>query len=185
VQYRVDDTRQINASYSRRIQRPTAQDLNPYRIYQDPYNYRQGDPRLKPQVTDSFEVAYQLRKGYNYYLGHALLPRGPRRRHRRVRDIGDGVLLTTKANLAKSRSGGLELVANARLTPKISYTISGNAAWNHGHRAAPGFVGSHLCDRLLEPGPRSAVRGQLLHRHPKRNIEHLLTIRASSCCATT
>jgi hypothetical protein len=36
VQYRVDDTRQINASYSRRIQRPTAQDLNPYRIYQDP-----------------------------------------------------------------------------------------------------------------------------------------------------
>lgn len=82
AQYKIDDTRQVNAGYSRRIQRPSAQDLNPYRIYQDPYNYRQGDPRLKPQVTDSFEVAYQLRKGFNYYLGTLYWP-APRRRHRR------------------------------------------------------------------------------------------------------
>ena len=130
VQYKVDDTHQINASYSRRIQRPTAQDLNPYRIYQDPYNYRQGDPRLKPQTTDSFEAAYQLRKGYNFYLGTLYWREARDGVTDVVRDIGGGVLLTTKANLAKSRSGGLELVANARLTPKISYTISGNAAWN-------------------------------------------------------
>ncbi|PZR36937.1 TonB-dependent receptor domain-containing protein [Caulobacter segnis] len=130
VQYKVDDTRQVNASYSRRIQRPTAQDLNPYRIYQDPYNYRQGDPRLKPQVTDSFEVAYQLRKGYNYYLGTLYWREARDGVTDVVRELPGGALLTTKANLAKSRSGGLELVANARLTPKISYTISGNAAWN-------------------------------------------------------
>lgn len=130
LQYKLDDTRQINASYSRRIQRPTAQDLNPYRIYQDPYNYRQGDPRLKPQTTDSFEVGYQRRKGYNYYQGTIYFREARDGVTDVVRDIGDGVLLTTKANLAKSRSGGLELVANARLTPKISYTISGNAFWN-------------------------------------------------------
>ncbi len=130
VQYRVNDTRQINASYSRRIQRPTAQDLNPYRIYQDPYSYRQGDPRLKPQTTDSFEVAYQLRKGFNYYLGTLYWREARDGVTDVVRDIDNGVLLTTKANLARSRAGGLELVANARLTPKVSYTISGNAAWN-------------------------------------------------------
>ena len=28
-----------------------------------------------------------------------------------------------------------------------------------------GFLGSHLCDRLLEAGPRRALRRQLLHRH--------------------
>ena len=130
LQHRIDDTRQVNASYSRRIQRPAAQDLNPYRIYQDPYNYRQGDPRLKPQTTDSFEVAYQLRKGYNYYLGTLYWREARDGVTDVVRDTGGGVLLTTKANLTKSRSGGLELVANARLTPKVSYTISGNAAWN-------------------------------------------------------
>ena len=130
AQYKVDDMRQVNASYSRRIQRPSAQDLNPYRIYQDPYNYRQGDPRLKPQVTDSFEVAYQLRKGFNYYLGTLYWREARDGVTDVVRELPGGALLTTKANLAKSRSGGLELVANARLTPKISYTISGNAAWN-------------------------------------------------------
>lgn len=130
LQYKLDDTRQINASYSRRIQRPTAQDLNPYRIYQDPYSYRQGDPRLKPQTTDSFEAGYQLRKGYNYYQATAYYREARDGVTDVLRDIGGGVLLTTKANLAKSRSGGLELVANARLTPKISYTISGNAFWN-------------------------------------------------------
>ncbi len=130
MQYKLDDTRQIYASYSRRIQRPTAQDLNPYRIYQDPYSYRQGDPRLKPQTTDLFEVGYQLRKGYNYYQGTLYYREARDGVTDVIRDIGDGVLLTSKANLAKSRSGGLELVANARLTPKISYTISGNAFWN-------------------------------------------------------
>ncbi|WP_299014033.1 TonB-dependent receptor [uncultured Caulobacter sp.] len=130
AQYKIDDTRQVNASYSRRIQRPSAQDLNPYRIYQDPYNYRQGDPRLKPQVTDSFEVAYQRRKGFNYYLATLYWRQARDGVTDVVRELPGGALLTTKANLAKSRSGGLELVANARLTPKVSYTISGNAAWN-------------------------------------------------------
>ena len=129
LQYKVDDLRQVNASYSRRIQRPSAQDLNPYRIYQDPYSYRQGDPRLKPQVTDAFEVAYQVRKGFNYYLGTLYWREARDGVTDVVRDLGDGVLLTTKANLANSRSGGLELVANARLSPKLSYTISGNTAW--------------------------------------------------------
>jgi outer membrane receptor protein involved in Fe transport len=130
AQYKVDDARQVNASYSRRIQRPSATDLNPYRIYQDPYSYRQGDPRLKPQTTDSFEVAYQLRKGFNYYLGTLYWREARDGVTDVVRDLGGGVLLTTKANLAKSRSGGLELVANTRISPKLSYTISGNAAWN-------------------------------------------------------
>ena len=129
MQYKLDDTRQINASYSRRIQRPSAQDLNPYRVYQDPYNYRQGDPRLRPQVTDSFEVAYQLRKGFNYYLATLYWREARDGVTDVVRELPGGALLTTKANLAKSRNGGLELVANARLTPKVSYTISGNAAW--------------------------------------------------------
>ena len=49
-----------------------------------------------------------------------------------------------------------------------------------------GFLGSHLCDRLLAAGPRGALRRQLLHRQPKRNIAHLLDqpdVRVR--CATT
>ena len=37
-----------------------------------------------------------------------------------------------------------------------------------------GFLGSHLCERLLARGPRRAVRRQFLHRHASDNIAHLL-----------
>ncbi len=140
LQYRLNDTQQVNASYSRRIQRPVAQDLNPYRIYQDPYTYKQGNSRLKPQVTDSFEAAYQRRQGYNFYLGTLYWREARDGVTDVVRDLGGGVLLTTRENLARSRSGGLELVANARLTPKLSYTISGNGAWNEIAASDLGFV---------------------------------------------
>ncbi len=139
LQYQLDDARQLNASYSRRIQRPVAQDLNPYQVYQDPFTYRQGNPRLKPQVTDSFEAAYQRRQGYNYYLGTLYWREARDGVTDVVRDLGGGVLLTTKENLAKSRSAGVELVANARLTPKLSYTISGNGYWNEISASDLGF----------------------------------------------
>ena len=37
-----------------------------------------------------------------------------------------------------------------------------------------GFLGSHLCERLLARRPRGALRRQLLHRHASDNIAHLL-----------
>ncbi len=37
-----------------------------------------------------------------------------------------------------------------------------------------GFLGSHLCERLLARRPRRALRRQFLHRHASDNIAHLL-----------
>jgi len=59
--YELSDSQQLTASYSRRIQRPGAQDLNPYVIFVDPFNLRAGNPDLDPQITDSFEAAWQFR----------------------------------------------------------------------------------------------------------------------------
>ena len=44
---------QHSLSYSRRVQRPDAYDLNPHPFIQDAISPRVGDPRLKPQLTDS------------------------------------------------------------------------------------------------------------------------------------
>ena len=48
-----------------------------------------------------------------------------------------------------------------------------------------GFLGSHLCERLLARGPRRALRRQLLHRQPAATSRTCSATRASSCCATT
>lgn len=139
--YTLSETNTLKASYSRRVQRPQVQDLNPFPVYQDPQNYRAGNPFLKPQVTDSFELGWQYRKGPAYYLATAYFRSSDGVVTDVVRDLGEGVLLTTRDNLNKSRNGGLELVANGRLTPKITYNVSSNIFWNEIDAGNLGFDG--------------------------------------------
>lgn len=59
-------------SYNRRIKRPSYFDLNPYKYYIDNYSVTTGNPYLKPQFTNSFEVSgmwsgkYYTALSYNY-----------------------------------------------------------------------------------------------------------------------
>lgn len=129
LSYDLSDSQQLTASYSRRIQRPGPQDLNPYVIYLDPFNLRAGNPDLRPQITDSYEAAWQRREGQTFYLLTAYWRDSRDGVTDVVEDLGGGVFLTTRENLASSRSGGLELVANGRLTSTLSYNVTGNAFW--------------------------------------------------------
>ncbi len=126
----VAENQQLTASYSRRIQRPGPQDLNPYVVYIDPQNLRSGNPDLDPQITDSFEAGWQHRKGQTYYLATVYYREARDGVTDVVQDLGGGVFLTTRENLARSRSGGLELVANGRLTSTLTYSLNGNLFWN-------------------------------------------------------
>jgi iron complex outermembrane receptor protein len=47
----------LNATYSRRIDRPSYQDLNPFENKLDELTYQKGNPMLRPQFTNSFEVS--------------------------------------------------------------------------------------------------------------------------------
>ncbi len=140
--YTLSQTQSLTANYSRRVQRPQPQDLNPYPIYIDPKNFAAGNPDLKPQITDSYELGWQYRKGPNSYLATAYYRESRDGVTNVTRDLGDGVFLNTRENLAKSRNGGLELVANGKLTPKLSYNISGNAYWNEIQSTIPGAAGA-------------------------------------------
>ena len=121
---------QLRASYSRRIQRPSAQDLNPYAIYLDPLNLRRGNPFLDPEVTDSFEASWQRRKGPAFYsvTGFYRTARGGVTDV--VQDLGNNVFLNTRANLATAKRAGVELVANGRLSKKLTFNASGTLLWN-------------------------------------------------------
>ena len=140
--YKFNDTQTLTASYSHRVQRPQPQDLNPYPVYQDPRNYFAGNPNLEPQETHSYELGYQYRKGPASYLATAYFRQSSDAVTSVTRDLGGGVLLTTRENLGESRNGGLELVANGKLTPTITYNISANAFWNEIEAQALGFTGT-------------------------------------------
>lgn len=48
----------VTGAYSRRINRPGRDDINPNLQYQDEQNFSQGDPRLTPTNTDKFDLKY-------------------------------------------------------------------------------------------------------------------------------
>jgi outer membrane receptor protein involved in Fe transport len=139
--YTLSQSQTLTASFSRRVQRPQVQDLNPNLVYIDQYNLRSGNPDLKPQVTNSYELGWQYRKGPTYYLATAYFRDSSDVVTDVVEDLGGGVLLTTRENLGKSRNGGLELVTNGKLTPKLSYNVSANAYWNEIDAGNLGFAG--------------------------------------------
>jgi outer membrane receptor protein involved in Fe transport len=128
--YELSKREQLKASYSRRIQRPSPQDLNPYTFYIDPQNLRRGNPALRPEVTDSVELGWQRRKS-----GDFLSLTGFYRRSRGgvtdiISDLGGGVFLTSRANLATAERAGLEAVANGKLSKTLSYNASATFLWN-------------------------------------------------------
>lgn len=56
--YELSKKGELFLSYSRRINRPSARSLNPFTEYSDPFNLRMGNPALKPEYINSFELGY-------------------------------------------------------------------------------------------------------------------------------
>lgn len=63
-----NEKHQYRASYSRRIQRPSYLNLNPYFQYLDAYSIERGNPNLKPQMYHSFELNYIYNNALSFGL---------------------------------------------------------------------------------------------------------------------
>jgi outer membrane receptor protein involved in Fe transport len=67
----INDKNQLGLSYSRRIDRPQYDDLNPFTYHLDPYTYLIGNPYLKPQYTNNYEFNYTYNKKITLTLGYS------------------------------------------------------------------------------------------------------------------
>ncbi|WP_315814510.1 TonB-dependent receptor domain-containing protein [Paraflavitalea speifideaquila] len=61
--YNANKDNQFGLSYGRRIDRPSYEDLNPFMFFIDKFTYGAGNPFLKPQYSDNFEVTH-IFKGF-------------------------------------------------------------------------------------------------------------------------
>ncbi|HRH99801.1 MAG TPA: TonB-dependent receptor [Saprospiraceae bacterium] len=57
VHYKKWKNNDVSFSYTRRIDRPSFRQLQPFRIFVDPYTYVVGDPKLQPSLTHSFQLS--------------------------------------------------------------------------------------------------------------------------------
>ncbi len=68
VTYNVNDTNQFSLTFSRRIDRPSYQDLNPFEFKLDELSYMKGNPFLQPQFGHVVELTHT----YLYALNTSL-----------------------------------------------------------------------------------------------------------------
>lgn len=62
VNQKISENHNIRYSYGRRVDRPNYQQLNPFVFYMDPLAVDQGNPYLKPQFTNSYQVSYSYKE---------------------------------------------------------------------------------------------------------------------------
>jgi len=123
---------QIQASYTRRVQRPRGWQVNPFVDVSDPMNIRMGNPDLLPEDIHSFELSY-AKFWPNVTLTSSIY-------HRRVNDgvesIRTSINEETSAtisqwyNISRNEATGIELISKITFIPSISTTANLNAFYN-------------------------------------------------------
>lgn len=130
LKYELKKGGEFGLSYSRRISRPSNQQLNPYPDYSDKLNYRVGNPYLKPEFVDSYEFSYGKFDRKLTYTA-SLFYRHTTNNFFRVKNIDNlsGISVITFSNLSESHSTGLEGTINASITKWMR--VNGNVSVFH------------------------------------------------------
>lgn len=110
LSYQPSQIQEIQFSYSRRVDRPSNRQLNPFVDYSDSLNISYGNPYLKPQYINSYEISYGLYLGKTS-LTTSLFVKNTNDVISSYSTLGDdGINRTTYENIAKSTSYGMEFI---------------------------------------------------------------------------
>ncbi|MBO9567036.1 MAG: TonB-dependent receptor [Niastella sp.] len=72
VSYNASKDNQFGVSFGRRIDRPSYEDLNPFMFFIDKYTYGAGNPFLKPQYSNNFEVTHIFKSFLTTTLNYSI-----------------------------------------------------------------------------------------------------------------
>ena len=130
ITQKIGMSNELQLNYSRRVNRPENDDLNPFPEYNDPRNLRAGNPKLKPEFINSIELGYQFKIGKttiiptlfyrNKYNGFTQI----------TKPLNDSTFLTTRTNLAKNQSAGFELISTLSIGKFLTGNFSSNVFYD-------------------------------------------------------
>lgn len=105
---KLGESSQVKLNYSRRVQRPEADWLNPYTDVSDPRNIRTGNPNLRPEFTHKAEMGYSNYEA-NGGWGPSLFMDYSNNAITQIRTIDEaGISLTRYDNVGRELSYGIE-----------------------------------------------------------------------------
>ena len=130
LSYALGERRELQLNYSKRVNRPEGDELNPFPEYQDPRNLRAGNPKLLPEIIHSVEFGYKWSDN-NFSLVPSIYYRYKQNGFTSViRPLNDTVLLTTEENLLNDQSAGLEIIFSAKNGKWFTLNLSTNIFYN-------------------------------------------------------
>jgi ferric enterobactin receptor len=120
------DGKLVQLSYSRRILRPTPQELDPFFDVSDPVNYDAGNPRLLPESIHSVELTYihtwptaSLTSGAYFTQVNNVI------KHIQTTPVND-VVFTIAQNLNRAINTGLEFIGNFHPVKAWDFAVNVN-----------------------------------------------------------
>lgn len=124
--WKINDRNKISAFYNRRVDRPNEVDIRIFPKYDDAEIIKVGNPALRPQFTNSFELGYKTSwtKGYFYGAAYHRFSDGTITRISTTVP-GSTLIYAIFQNVNRSYNTGAELILSQEL--KKWYTVNINA----------------------------------------------------------
>ena len=129
--YKLNDNNKLSIFYNRRIDRPGEPELRVFPKYDDPELLKVGNPYLRPQFTDAFEIAHKYLWA-NGSLFSAVYHRIIKDQYMRIFSIDDSnpdydIVNRIYQNTGSATNTGLELLASQDITN--DWKVSGTLNW--------------------------------------------------------
>jgi ferric enterobactin receptor len=125
--YTITPDNSFQLSYSRRVRRPTYNDLTPFVTLSDNRNFFSGNPNLNPEFTNSFDLGH-LKYFDQGSISSSLYYRQTFDKIERFRTVDSlGFARTLPANLSNQKSMGLEIASSWNFSKAYKADLSLNA----------------------------------------------------------
>ncbi|HYF29557.1 MAG TPA: TonB-dependent receptor [Chitinophagaceae bacterium] len=115
INFTPSEKHQLGISYSRRIGRPSYGIVNPFKVFRDPYTYSEGNPFIKPQLSNKISFNYVLNNKFIFGLGYGNTASSMTFVVRQ--DDATKTTVETFDNLAKLEDASFTVSANIRIAP--------------------------------------------------------------------
>lgn len=126
LSYKFDNDMQLMTSYTKRINRPRGWYLEPFETFTDAYNVRVGNPGLKPEYIDSYELGWQTLFGNTMLSIEAYYREVENKIERIVSPYAPNVTLQSIENVGKDYAFGNEIMFNFDPVEKWNVNLMGN-----------------------------------------------------------
>lgn len=107
LQHSFNDNHSLTFDYSRRIQRPRYESLNPFRYYLTEFDFNSGNPDLRAAISNNFTLGYALKNEYFFDLYYRDSGETPQTLS--FQDNENRLIRRVSMNLLESESYGLDI----------------------------------------------------------------------------